>query len=121
MVVTTLIVDDDVDIVGSLKELLILYGFTILGSAHDGKEAVDLYDKLKPELVLLDVMMPGCDGFYALENIQKINPTANIIMITGNVRHEILQKLSKTNIPVIQKPFDINRLISLVEKLKIKR
>jgi CheY-like chemotaxis protein len=114
--VTTLIVDDDEDIVESLKELLSLYDFTIVGSARDGQEAVDLYSKLRPDLVLLDVMMPVYDGIYAMKNIQKINPSAKIIMITGDVRHETLEKLRDANVSVLQKPFNVDQLISLLQK-----
>lgn len=116
--VTTLIVDDDEDIVESLKELLSLYDFSILGSAQNGLEAVDLYNKLRPELVLLDVMMPVYDGIYAMEQIQKIDPNANIIMITGDVRHETLEKLREANISVLQKPFNVDQLVSLLKKTK---
>lgn len=114
--ITTMIVDDDADIVESLTELLSLYNFTVLGSAHDGQEAINLYSKLHPELILLDVMMPVYDGIYALENIRKIDPAAKIIMITGDIRQETLEKLAEANISVLQKPFNVEQLISLLRK-----
>lgn len=60
----------------------------MIGAGKDGQEAVELYQKLTPDLVFLDVMMPDYDGLYALENIRKFNPYAPIIMITGDVTEQ---------------------------------
>lgn len=116
----TMIIDDGVDLSDTLDSLLRAYAFTIVSKCYDGKEAIDLYLQLKPELVLLDIMMPDYDGFYTINQIRRTDPAANIIVITGDVRPETSQKLNELNIPVLQKPFEIKELLQIVDKKKKK-
>jgi len=60
---SAIIVDDDHNIVKVFEQYLKLNNIDVLGHCYDGKEAVTLYEKLKPDVVLLDVMMPYHDGF----------------------------------------------------------
>ncbi len=69
--VSCIIIDDDKDVTESLSERLVLREVEVLGIGFDGKEAVELYGKLKPDVVFLDINMPGYDGFYAIEGIKK--------------------------------------------------
>ena len=106
-------------IVSSLEELLTYKGYDVVGTGHDGNEAVSLYKELIPNVVLLDVKMPNKNGFEALEEIKKINENANVIMITGeqDLATEIkLQELGA--ITIIQKPFEIERIIEIIKKIQ---
>ena len=108
--VNCILIDDDQDIVDIFLELLHVIGIEILATGNDGKDAVELYKKHKPDLVLSDLQMPGYDGYYAVENIKDIDSKAKFIIITGdlNVRNSPL--LNLLNIPIIHKPFDVHQI-----------
>ncbi len=77
-----LLVDDDDRIRNSFKRSLSLIGYDVL-TASNGEEAIELYKSDIPEIVLLDIRMPGMNGFEVLEHILAINKRAEVIFITG--------------------------------------
>jgi len=84
MSISVLIADDhEVARVG-LRELLKSPAFKIVGEAHDGAEAVKKARRLKPDVVLLDVRMPGVDGLAALPQVRKAVPQARVIMLSAH-------------------------------------
>jgi DNA-binding NarL/FixJ family response regulator len=63
---------------------------TVAGYARDGREAVELYQELLPDLVLMDIAMPILDGVQATEKIRELDPQACILMLTGsNARSDV--------------------------------
>ena len=111
-----IIIDDDIDTVDVLREYLELKNIQILGTGHNGKDAVDLYQKLIPDVVFLDVMMPVYDGFYGLNEIKKQNPDACVIMVTGDLTSETADRLHALDAcAIVYKPFDINELMETME------
>jgi len=116
-----IVIDDDYNTVEVFAEFLELSEVKVVGKGYDGKDAVNLYKQLKPDIVFLDVMMPDYDGFYALENIKKINPNALVVMITADltIETEIKLKNMKATL-VIYKPFDIQKIIEIIDKLALK-
>lgn len=77
-----LIVDDDKDMQAILSDTLELEGYEI-SVAGDGKEALKEITSVSPELILLDVKLPGMSGLQLLEKIKKINKISVVIMLTG--------------------------------------
>jgi len=65
-----LVVDDDIDTLEVFAEFLEIKDVNVVGRGHDGKEAVELFEKHRPDFVLMDVMMPDYDGFYGIEEIK---------------------------------------------------
>ena len=115
---TAIVVDDDRDTCEVLTEYLEFKDIKVLGIGYDGKEAVDLYQKHKPNLVFLDVMMPHYDGFYGLEKIKQLNPAAYVIIITGDLTTETYNRLkSLKSSAVIYKPFDIEKIMDVVKQV----
>lgn len=113
--VKVIVVDDDVDTVEVFCEYLEIKDITVLGRGYDGKTAVELYEKLRPDIALLDVMMPEYDGFYALENIKQINPEAKVIMVTADLTADTEKKLKSLNASaVIYKPYEIDSVIDTI-------
>jgi len=111
-----IIVDDDKDTVTVFQEFLEYKGFKVLGVGHNGKDAVDLYNELRPDVVLLDVMMPEFNGIYGLENIRKINPDSKIIMVTADKTKETEAKLIKMNASAIfYKPYEIDNVVNAIK------
>lgn len=102
---TAVVIDDDHDIVDTFCEYLELKNVHVLGKGYNGKDAVELYQKFRPDIVFLDVMMPNYTGFYALEKIKSIDPDAMIIMATADQTEETGDKLAELNASyVIYKP-----------------
>jgi len=114
------LVDDDYNTVEVFVEFLELKNIKVVGQGYNGKEAVDLYSQLKPDVVFLDVMMPEYDGFYALENIRKINPNAVVVMVTADLTPETEQRLEELKADsVVYKPFDIQQILEVISKLAV--
>ena len=118
IMVKVIVVDDDVDTVEVFCEYLEIKDITVVGRGHSGKQAVELYEKLRPDLVLLDVMMPEYDGFYGLAHIKKINPDAKVIMVTADLTYDTEKKLKEYNASaVIYKPYEIDSVIETIHNV----
>jgi two-component system, chemotaxis family, chemotaxis protein CheY len=116
--ITAIIIEDDVELLEIEKELLELNDMDVLAIGNNGLMAVQLYKKFKPDVVLMDVRMPGYDGIYGLENIRKEDPKAKIIMITAESNDTIIQKINELNASgLILKPFDASTLFETIENL----
>jgi DNA-binding NarL/FixJ family response regulator len=117
-VVKVVVIDDDVDTVEVFCEYLEIKDIEVVGRGYNGKTAVELYEKLKPDIMLLDVMMPDYDGFYGLENIKKINPNAKLIMVTADLTYDTEKKLKMFNASaIIYKPYEIDSVIDTIHKV----
>lgn len=113
-----IIVDDDKDTILTFADYLTIHKIEVLGLAYNGKEAIELYKKLKPDIVLLDIMMPEYDGFYAFEGIKKLNPDAKIIAVTADLTADTEKKLIQLNANALTyKPYDIDNIVETIEKV----
>lgn len=116
--VKVIVVDDDVDTVEVFSEYLEIKDITVLGRGYNGKTAVELYEQLRPDIVLLDVMMPEYDGFFGLENIKKINPSAKVIMVTADLTYDTEKRLKELNASaIIYKPYEIDSVINVIQRV----
>jgi diguanylate cyclase (GGDEF)-like protein len=111
-----LVIDDDPDIVRFVETSLELEGYTVK-TALDAEAGVKLALSEPPDLVLLDLMMPGVDGFEVLRRIQTSPSTANvsIVLLTAkaNVR-DLVRGLEGGADDYVEKPFDIEELLARV-------
>ena len=106
-----LIVDDEPSIVQSLTGLLSDEGFNTL-SAFNGYEALKLIETESPDLVMLDIWMPGIDGIETLKEIKKDHPFLQVIIITGHGTIETAVKAIKLGAyDLIEKPLSIDKVI----------
>ena len=106
-----LIVDDEPSIVQSLAGLLTDEGFEVI-TASNGYEALKVVDTESPDLVLLDVWMPGIDGLDTLKEIKKSSPFIQVIIITGHGTIETAVKATKLGAyDFIEKPLSIDKVI----------
>lgn len=81
---TVLIVDDEPDMRMALKMMLRRGGrFAVVGEADDGRAAIDAADTHQPDIVLLDLMMPGVDGWQALEELPAVAPRSMIVVLSA--------------------------------------
>ena len=115
---SVIIVDDDNTLVKVFEQYLKLNNINVLGQCYDGKEAVTLYEKLKPDVVLLDIMMPHHDGFYALEKIKEIDPDAKVIAVTADLTEDTEKKLENLKVSgIIYKPYDMKDILITIENV----
>jgi DNA-binding NarL/FixJ family response regulator len=85
-----LIVDDHPLTRDALAALLSQQGFEVVGDAADGGEAIDAARRLQPDLVLLDLTMPGMDGLTALPKIREEAPSCEVVVLTASDAEENL-------------------------------
>jgi len=111
MLPSVLIVDDEQSIVQSLSGLLSDEGFEV-SAAGNGYEALKVIDSESPDVVLLDVWMPGMDGIETLKEIKKYNPHIQVIIITGHGTIETAVKATKLGaFDLVEKPLSIDKII----------
>lgn len=112
--VKILIVDDDLNICELLRLYLEKNGFTTV-LAHDGQSAVSIFNDSKPDLVLLDIMLPRLDGWQVCREIRKVSD-APIIMLTA--KGETFDKVLGLELGAddyITKPFDTKEVIARIK------
>jgi two-component system nitrogen regulation response regulator NtrX len=108
---SVLIVDDEPSILQSLSGLLSDEGFEVL-TASNGYEALKVISSGAPDLVLLDVWMPGIDGIETLKEIKKDNPFIQVVIITGHGTIETAVEATKLGaFGFIEKPLSIDKVI----------
>jgi PAS domain S-box-containing protein len=88
--VRVLLVDDHPLYLEGLRSLLAARGFQVIGTAHDGIQAQSLAHHLRPDLILMDVHMPRCDGLEATKHIKEELPDTKIVMLTVAAEEDIL-------------------------------
>src|SRR5947208_12239635 len=85
-----LLVDDHPLTRSALAGLLTQHGFDVVGEASDGEEAIEAAGRLAPDLVLLDLSMPGLDGLSALPQLRTAAPAAEVVVLTASGTEENL-------------------------------
>ncbi len=115
-----LLVDDDQDILTSMQAAFEPTG-AVIDMASNGNKAVELAEKNQPDLVVLDMMLPGRSGFLVLEKIKAKKPRnakPYVIMITGNqgARHKMYAESLGVS-EYLNKPFKMDKLIATAEKV----
>ncbi|MDH3678173.1 MAG: response regulator [Nitrosopumilus sp.] len=116
--IRAIVVDDDKDAVVLFSEILQSNNVEVVGKGYNGQEAAFLFQKLKPDIIFLDILMPVYDGIYGLTKIRQIDPSAIVIILTNQmtINSQIaLNKLRPT--AVIKEPIDVNEIIKTVNQL----
>lgn len=115
--VKILVVDDAAFMRLRCSKLLTEVGYEVI-EACNGAEAVEKYKEVKPDGVLLDITMPKMDGIVTLQEIKKLDPRAQVAMVTAmGQRSMVMSALEAGAKDFIVKPFDGPRVLSTVEKL----
>ena len=112
-----LIVDDSEFMRMVLKNILKEQGYQIIETS-DGSEAIEQFKVEKPDLVLLDIIMPKKDGVAVLGSLKQINSGVNVIMITAVGQEQIVEECEKLGAKgYIVKPFDEKQVLDAVKKV----
>ncbi len=117
-----LIVDDEANIVSSLLGILEDEGYQI-NTADDGLDALEQVQSDPPDLVLLDIWLPGMDGIEVLKTIKTYHPEIEVLIMSGHGTIDTAVKATKLGaFDFIEKPFTLDQLVQSVDKaLKMKR
>ena len=94
---TVLIVDDHARFRGFARRLLEAGGYTVVGEAEDGASAFAAVEQLRPELVLLDVMLPDTDGFAVAERLAEDGDEPVVVLTSSREAAEFGQRLARTS------------------------
>jgi len=109
-----MIVDDD----DSIREILkVMLKNCEIVEASDGLEAIEIYKQLRPDVILMDVMMPRVDGIEATKEILKLDPNAVVIGLTAFAKGKGKDLLKAGARRIIEKPFTRKKIIEIIEKL----
>jgi two-component system chemotaxis response regulator CheY len=101
----------------TLKNILTQHGFEVVGEAQNGRESVEMYQSLKPDLVTMDITMPEMDGLQALKEIKAIDPNAKVIMCTAmGQKNMVVEAIQAGAKDFIVKPFQPDRVVDAVKK-----
>lgn len=113
-----MIVDDAAIMRYMLKDAMIKARYDVVAETKDGEEAVQMYKKLKPDLVTMDITMPGKDGITALKEIRAFDSDAKVMVCSAMGQQlmviDVLQAGAKD---LLVKPFDFERVRESIEKV----
>lgn len=113
-----LIVDDAAFMRMMIKDILTKNGYNVAGEAENGAKAMEKYNELKPDLVLMDITMPEVDGIQALKNIKASDPNAKIIMCSAMGQQAmVIEAIQSGAKDFIVKPFQAERVLEAVKKV----
>jgi len=109
-----LIVDDEIAVCDLLKDFLTLKSYEVYATS-DGYTAINKVKKVRPHLVMLDIVMPGISGIQLLKEIKKLNPKTGVIMITAVPDQGIItESIDLGAYDYIRKPMDLKHVENVV-------
>lgn len=113
-----LLVDDAAFMRMMIKDTLSKNGYTDLYEAADGMQAVERYEELKPDLVIMDITMPNMDGLEALKAIRGKDPNATVVMCSAMGQESMVIEAIKSGAKdFIVKPFKPDRILKTVTSI----
>lgn len=116
--INVLVVDDSPFSVAMISNILTTNGFNVVGSANGLEEAVEAVKALKPDVITMDITMPGADGIECTNAIHKINPKQKVIIVSSMMDDEIIRRAKKARINgYVQKPVDAEELTLAINRI----
>ena len=113
-----LICDDAAFMRMMIKDILTKNGYNVVGEAENGAKAVEKYNELKPDLVLMDITMPEMDGIQALKKIKEGDSDAMVIMCSAMGQQAmVIEAIQGGAKDFIVKPFQAERVLEAVKKV----
>jgi two-component system chemotaxis response regulator CheY len=115
---TLLVTDDSLIIRQIIKDMATNAGWTVIGEASNGQEAIERYRQLRPDAVTLDLVMPEHDGLYALRGIMQFDPQAKVLLVSAVEQRGVLKDAFKAGAAdFVAKPFDKENLLATLALL----
>ncbi len=113
-----LLVEDNALTRYTIKSLLERLGHEVVGEAEDGPAAVESFSRLKPDVVFLDLILPGRSGVEILDDLRAVDPAARVVVITAVEQEEIDRRLADKGVnAILRKPFSFEDFKVLMKGL----
>ncbi len=113
-----LLVDDNALTRYTIKSLLDKLGHEVVAEAEDGPSAVKYFSELKPDVVFLDLILPGRSGVEVLEDLRAVDPAARVVVVTAVDQDEIDRRLADKGVSaILRKPFSYDDFKTLMRDL----
>lgn len=115
--ITVVVADDETDIRLLLRLQLRQFGITVVGEAGDGNETVEVCEATEPDVVILDLLMPGMNGFEAIPELRRRCPAVGIIAYSAVAGDFVRQEMARHDVPLRLKNGDPEPLVSAIRSL----
>ncbi len=113
-----LVVDDSLIMRRNITKMIEALGHKVVGEAKDGNEAIELYRKLTPDLVTMDITMPEMDGISAVKELKKMDKNIKVIMVTSHGQEEMVVDAIRSGASgYLLKPVKLDKLRSTIRKV----
>jgi two-component system, chemotaxis family, chemotaxis protein CheY len=115
MMARILVVDDSAFMRKVIGDALVAGGHEVAGEAEDGAEAVEQFQRLRPDLTTLDITMPGKDGLTTLAEIMALDPQARVVMCSASGQEpKVIESIKLGAKDFVVKPLQPGRLLRAV-------
>ena len=116
MSTTIMVVDDSPFASKQIEDIVEDNGYEVIGYAKDGEEAIELYKELKPDIVILDIIMPGLNGLETAEILKKQDPAVKILMLSSLCDAGTMEEVKSIGVKhLIPKPLEADVLLASLE------
>lgn len=116
MSTTIMVVDDSPFASKQIKDIVEDNGYEVIGYAKDGEEAIELYKELKPDIVILDIIMPGLNGLETAEILKKQDPAVKMLMLSSLCDAGTMEEVKSIGVKhLIPKPLEADVLLASLE------
>ena len=116
MSTTIMVVDDSPFASKQIKDIVEDYGYEVTAYAKDGEEAIELYKELKPDIVILDIIMPGLNGLETAEILKKQDPDVKILMLSSLCDSGTMEEVKSIGVKHLNpKPLEADVLLASLE------
>ena len=115
---TLLVTDDALIIREMIKDAAAGAGWEIVGECCNGQEAVEAYQRLRPDVATMDLVMPEYDGLHGLRGIIALDPQARVVVVSALEQKDVLKEAFRSGAAdFIVKPFDRKALVATLDRL----
>lgn len=113
---TIMVVDDSPFVSKQIKDIVEDNGYEVTGYAKNGEEAIELYKELNPDIVILDIIMPGLNGLETAEILKKQDPDVKILMLSSLCDSGTTDEVKSIGVKyLIPKPLEADVLLASLE------
>ncbi len=113
-----LIIDDSPFIAKEISGIIEGKGYEIIGHARNGESGIEMLEKLNPDIITLDIIMPGIDGIETAGEILKRKPKMKIVMLSSLCDYDTMQDIKAIGIEhLVAKPIEPDKLLSVLDEL----